>query len=236
GDTVHASAVGHLDNMEYIASRDIRDGKFLGTAVIWNKGTKPVLAEPILFFPPSPNDRVLAVNKITENFQGLDAVYRIPAGIARFDSSVRLLPGEAIALTIQQPGERHFAFADINNQQRPWLAVQADTREVPLGGKFTIKVEILNTTFKAAKGTIRLGGMPDDWTVTPVGEHTSIDVSFGARNIVEFEVTAASLPRKNMAGIYAWLDTGSAFEPGKSAHSIPVTIEVIDPVVSYVLP
>src|SRR5690606_6947696 len=69
GDTVHASAVGHLDNMEYIASRDIRDGKFLGTAVIWNKGTKPVLAEPILFFPPSPNDRVLAVNTLTENFQ-----------------------------------------------------------------------------------------------------------------------------------------------------------------------
>lgn len=230
-------------SFDLIASRDDEGPSQIATAVFHNKTDAELPIRTLLYFPPSGTDRVLAFDRVQENFRGTEKVKLIPAGMEQTELALNLAPGEALALNLYTPGQRHFPFRDMLNQQGPAIGLTAEKSELSLREQARLHVRVLNTTMTPVSGTIRIGGLPADWSLELESGSDKLDgLPFGeiAEMIFRFNVT--SLPPKAQASPYAWLDTGAASAPltkdnvDTVTHSIPATMKVISPLEIRILP
>ncbi|MBX3727895.1 MAG: hypothetical protein KF858_01820 [Candidatus Sumerlaeia bacterium] len=241
GQQAHALRGGKdAAGFDLVASFEDRGGERLATAVFHNKRDTPLRVETALFLPPSGQDRVLVSNRLTEGRYRVDKVWRVPAGREAVRLELAFGPGEALALNLQTPGMRHFAFRDLNNQEYPWIGLTANTTDVTLGESFEVEAEVVNTLLSPVSGTLALGMIPAGWAVEALGEGASVvDLAPGARQTARFRLTAATLAEEGYAGPFAWLDDGRG-EPlerlDRIAASIATTVKIHSPLHLQALP
>ncbi|MDK2972288.1 MAG: hypothetical protein PWP23_2043 [Candidatus Sumerlaeota bacterium] len=230
----------NASSFDAVASFETRAGDFVATTVIHNRSEKATRSDVTLFFPPSDAARVLVAERLTPASHGVDRVWTVAAGQETGRLPMSFAPGEAVALTLQSVGKRHYTFRDINNQEQPWIAAVADKKQVPLNESVTIEAKLVNTLLDPVSGTLRVANLPAGWTQEVVyGEPEVKSLGTGKQHVVRFRLTAKSLGDAGYAGPYVWLDTDSGKSAGEVdaiAHSIPVSLEVLGPLALQVLP
>lgn len=239
GDHAHVLRTGErAADIDVAASHHEQDGSWIATAVLRNRTEGPISSRTMLYFPPSVQDRVLAIERVREDYNGIAEVHRVAAGEHQHRLDLEFAPGEGIGLQLRDSGARHFAFRDLNNQEFPWIGLTTTTRYINLGESFDLRADILNTTFDSVSGRLVLAGIPSDWPVEVVDGSDRVDVlGFGSRRGATFRVTVSSLDVMGEIGPYVYLDQGGeARDLDRIAHSIPVTLDVVQPVVTTVLP
>lgn len=199
------------------------------TAVFHNPTDSRLQAPVELFFEPAPVDRVLAIGGITTEHQGLRAVRRIRAGQRHFSDTLTLAPGEALSYTLQETGDRFYEFADLNNQERPWLEITSDTTVMPYKGSAEMEVRVLNTLFEPLSGTVALDGLPDGWSYELLDEEPTIEgLAFGEEKRLRYRIDAASFVEADRVGVRAVLaaDDRAAANAADAPHSIAHTFDL----------
>jgi hypothetical protein len=228
------------DRFDIAASRLDEGGRTLATAVIHHRGTTAAPVNVTLRIPPAAAPRVLAIDHTAPDHSGPMGVYTVPPDAERLDFSLPMQPGEAFALTLRDLGPRLFPFADINNQETPWIETTADRESLTFEDTTTIRVRVLNTLATPAAGTIMLAGVPAGWRVDPP-RHTPPAVAPGEWGEVTFTVTACNLTESPEVGISAVLlsPAEAADEPARlkgAAQSIPAHFDFVRPVEVLLLP
>lgn len=222
------------------ASHSTEDEQWLGSAVFHNRSAAPLNLRTLLYFPPSEHDRILAFDKVSEDFRGVERVVRVSAGTDRLALSLRLTPGEGLALNLLEPDKRFFAFRDMNSQELPWMDLNPARNSMNFLEKNQLNVRILNTRFEPVSGTIEIHGLPEGWEVNLVSGSAAVDsLGFGETQTCRFEFTATTLVQPNRVAPYAVLTTAPGAQTlnlEQTAHSIPAAIEVHSPIVVQVLP
>ncbi len=186
--------------LDVVATRhDHAGGARLHTAVVHNPTDRPISLATRLYFEPAGKPRVLTIDRVTREHQGVAAAHRIDAGRESRRVELELGPGEAVALTLREDGRRHFGFADLNHQERPWLELASDAERFEVGDELRVTARVLNTTLEPVSGRVAVAGLPDGWTFEPVSPGSDrIDaLAFGQERAVEFTVVAASEPPRD---------------------------------------
>lgn len=212
--------------------------RFLGTAVLHNDSNRLMPVETHLFFPPSGDARVLSIDRVGETSAGIESVHRIDAGATKHRLSLELGPGEAVAVHLLDAGQRHFAFKDLNHQELPWIETRTTAETVEYQDRFTLDTTILNTLLEPVSGTLEVRGLPGGWTARLLEGTDRVEgLPFGERQSATFEVVAGALYLGGRVGPYVALSGGdSGADLDRTAHSIPVTVNVVQPLVAQVLP
>lgn len=216
-----------------VASHHGQDEAWISTAVFHNTSEKNLTVQTRFDFPASDKDRVLAVERVTRGYQGLESVQRVPAGSSATVMPLRFEAGEAKAVRLQSPGKRHFGFRDLNNQEKPWMSLTASAERIGLGETLTLEGKLVNTTFEEIRGEPHIAGLPEGWTIEPLEQPAGEKrAAFGEEVTYRFAVTAATLPKVSHVGLVAyWRDKDGdpLAEPEAFAHAIPVSLEVKQP-------
>ncbi len=239
GEQSYTLLPSQTGDIRLIASTDHRETGTLSTAVFHNTTTQAREQEVLLYFQPAKEDRVLAWNSLREDGYGIRQVERVAAGARRHAATLDLAPGEGLALTMFEPGKRHFAFRDMNNQVHPWIGASGKTEVIEYKGTMPLQAEILNTTFEDVSGVLKVGGLHDGWTaIVAEGNPTVSGLEFGERQSVTFELAANTIVPGGATAPYVYLDTGnvSLEEPDSFAHSVPLRIMQTEPFTLTVLP
>lgn len=198
-----------------------RDGQGLATAVFHNKSTTPIFIQTLLYYAPADKERVLAFNRVARDFKGVERIDRIAPQSARQALDLALAPGEAVALTLQEPGKRFFSFSDMNNQEGPWLDLDADKNSLRLGDRFTLTGRILNTLPAPVSGRLVLHGLPEKWSVESDPAATQVvALAAGESRTVHYRVQASTLLEMDRIAPYV------AFEDFAGASEVPLSIPV----------
>ena len=227
------------NDLRLIASRFEERGRFLGTAVLHNGGSESTTLDIRLRFPAVERERVLACERVAERFCGPERVARIPAGADRHTVSVKLGPGEGLALTLHDAGRRMFPFADLNNQETPWIGLTASKPRLGFGESCDLHVRVLNTTVNTISGRIGLRALPEDWRKEVVsGSDQIAALAFGQEHECTIRIKAMSVVDEGSVSPYAVLarDVAEQVEQQSDAHSIPAFVWVDAPFVARVLP
>ena len=219
---------------DLIASHYSNDDNSISSVVFHNKDEKFLEIKTTLKYPVDKNDRVLSINRVTENFKGIDKVLRVPGGSDSMDLDLTLSPGEGLALNLQESGKRVFEFSDLNNQEKPWLDIISYKKLLDFMEACELDVRILNTNFKPVSGKIEIKGLPSGYEVELVSGKDEVDnLAFGEVQECKFQFTASNIVSGGQIAPYAVLSTLSLDE---TPHSIPVMIEVRNPVSTQTLP
>jgi len=241
GDQVYSVKQGpRQGELDLIASRDQGDGQWLGTAVFHNRTSTSLPVKVYLFFPPQEEERVLAIDRITENFKGVGEVLLIPARADRAELQLDFEPGEGVALNLQQSGRRFFAFRDLNHQEGPWLGITSSRDAIGFQERCDLEVRLLNTNFQPVSGILDIRGLPEGWKIEPLSGDTKVNsLGFGKEHLCRFRFEASTLVRNEQVSPYAVL-LESADRAGEGAkplaHSIATTLDVTSPIQTQVLP
>ncbi len=217
------------------ASRHTIGSSEIASSVFHNRSKTPIEIDTLVMLPPSGAERVLSIESVTESFKGVRRVKRIPVGMEKLDLTVALEPGEAQALNIYTPGDRHYPFSDMNNQETPWMALSVDKSTAGLGDKIVANVRLLNTTTRPLSGGVALRGVPKEWKAEFVsGESRISGLKFGEEVSFQYAITATTIPEEPEVGFHAVLE-GEGIKPGQ-ATSIPVTLKIQPPLSVIALP
>ncbi len=241
GDAAYYTVQGERSgDLDIAASHIAKSGQALATAVLHNKSKKPLSLQTLLNFAPEKADRVLSFSKITPQFKGIEKVMRVPAGTSHLPLKLALAPGEGLALTLVKPGKPFFRWSDLDYQKSPFIEGNLSKKEVGLRDTFQIDARILNTTFEKVSGTLKVVGIPADWTVSVAGGSPDIDaLAFGAEKRCRFAIKANSLIKSERAAPYIALLPKSAktdTAPYLLPHSIPQRVRIPNPVRVQLLP
>ena len=165
---------------------------------------------------------------------------RIPAGAERKQIDLVLSPGEGLALNLQESGERHYAFRDMNCQEQPWVELTAEKSNIGFLETCELEVRVLNTNFGPLSGMIEIAGLPQDWRATLVeGDPVIESLEFGQSRTCRYRFQASSLTESGRVALYAVFVTATGRRGAdltRTAHSIPVSIEVQSPILIQLLP
>jgi len=239
GDLAYTQTTGaRAADLKLAASRDERDATLLN-AVFHNPTDAPMAVDARLYFAPADEDRVLAWDALRPSGYGVERVERVPAKATERTVAIVLGAGESVSLRLHEVGARHFDFRDMNNQVHPWIAATADDAQVGYKDTVRIDAEILNTTFEAASGTLRVGGLPTGWTATLAeGDAAVKNLAFGERHRAAFDIATNALVPGGWTAPFVWLDKGGAdmARPDDFAHSVPVRLIQHAPFSAVVLP
>ncbi len=200
------------EDYDVVASRIVREGRTLATAVFHNKSDANLPINTTLAFEPDKADRVLTFARLAKNSNGIEKALRVPAGTNEMPFSFTLKPGEACALTLQDSGRRFFAFSDLDNQEGPWISLEGDCPPLSLGEVCQLHARILNTNFQPISGRIALAGLPAGWKAEVVSGQPMFDkLRLGQSRDVIFQFKAISVVEgRDSIGPYA------VFEPALS--------------------
>ncbi len=237
-------------DFDLAASWDVNDaGQWIGTAVFHNKTEKPLAIDTLLYFPASKKDRVLTRNRASRGYFGVSSAEKVNAGETSRRIRLMLSPGEGFAFVLQEPGKRFFGFRDLNNQETPWVGLDAQKESVGFDETNTLRVRVVNTTFEPVSGELSVKGLPRGWTAEPAaGSSARIEnLAFGDVHECSFQFRAASVIRGDRMAPYVVLDSPNCkAEPvpvktdqvatAGTIHSIPVSIEVKNPISTQILP
>lgn len=220
-------------DLNLAASFDERDGSLLASAVLHNESDSSLAVETFLQFEPATKDRILATSRLTAQTHGVHKVQLVPAGESTLRYTVDLKGGEAVALTLQESGKRHFAFRDLNNQENPWIYLVAEKRTLDFRETTQLKTRLFNTTTSMVSGELELEGVPKEWTVKVVSGDTKVKkLAFNESVEVIFKITADTLVPAGLIAPYVVLDQKGVDESNldQAAYSIPVTINLDNPI------
>ena len=235
GDKVHTQRQGSRQgDFQLAASRHEQDGSRISTAILHNTSSGPLTVDTLLFFEPEEHDRVLVSNRVSPGFKGVEKAEEIPPGQGKRRLALNMAPGEAVSLNLQKPGQRHFAFRDLNNQEQPWIGLTANRSEAAYGDDIVFRIRLLNTTQGTLNGEIILERLPDQWEPEILTEESSMkvnDLQFGETHEVAIRANVSSLLEEGLAAPFAWLRTKEhqTLVLDEVAHSIATTVEVNDP-------
>jgi hypothetical protein len=214
-------------------------GAFLASAVLRNPTDDTLSIRTHLIFPPSNAARVLTVDHLKEDFQGISNVIPIRAGTTEYYADVTLDAHEAAALVLRTPGERHFAFSDLNNQETPWISLKSNKTELGLHETVLLSVEITNTLNRSLSGSIRFDGIPRGWGEEILSGLLQVEnLDAGATQELFYEVIARNVPEDELVGIVAIFEETGVIGTGPvpAAHSIPATFNFQSPLLFQILP
>lgn len=230
-------ALGEMSDevFQVVASADETGNSAVYTFVAHNKTAARQKLNTTFTFPPSENDRILTINSVSENYKGIKDVALVPALSKSLDLELDFAAREALSVNLANRGRRHFAFADLNNQEEPWIGLETSATDISVGQKATFDVEILNTTTDPVSGLINVMGVPDGWQIR-MSEDDAIlqDLAFGERREFEIELTASNVIADEQVGIYVTLTREG--QEKYSVNSIPETLKFIPPYEITVLP
>lgn len=226
-------------DLDLYASSFHQNGKNLKTAVMHNKSASILNLDALLYFEKSEMDRVLSINRVNKDFKGVEKVLIIAAGTNKASINLNLNPGEGIAIDITEPGERFFEFSDMNNQEKPWISAEADKNSLNFLESFEFKARIINTTLKPLSGNLSIKGLPENWKAEKISGNDKIEsLKFGEISICTYKITASSLIHSAFFSPYIEFTAKENSLPQSTLppHSIPYTIELINPISIQALP
>lgn len=226
-------------SFDLCASHYSKDEKWIGTAVFHNKSNKEITINTTLSYPPSDNDRVLAINRVAENFKGVDKLITIPKNSKEYKLNLKLSSREGASLNLQDAGERIFNFSDINNQETPFINLTSSLQTINFLESCQLHVSIINTTFNNIDGVIKIKGLPENWKCELISGEDKISLtSLNDSKSCVFRLTASGMVNEKYIAPYAVLlpegKNVSDFE--NYPHSIPVSLEFINPLKTQILP
>ncbi len=226
-------------DLDMAASWLERDGQGMGSVILHNRSDRPLKARILLYFSPADRDRVLALDRVAQEFKGVMSVKRITAGAKQEFLFLDLAPGEAAALTLHEDGRRFFAFRDLNNQEHAWTDLESARRDIRHGESCEITARVLNTTFAPLSGAIMLEGLPDGCeAVLSEGSTAISNLPFGSEHRCRFRVTVKKVIPEGAISPYAVVRSGKGDNTpvDNTPHSIPCSIDVENPIRAHVLP
>ncbi|MEQ9461504.1 MAG: hypothetical protein RIG82_11200 [Phycisphaeraceae bacterium] len=190
-NTIRRGDAGILDA---VASRHTNDdGQLMLAAVVYNRTESPVTTPMLLVFEPSDRERLLRIDETTATFQGVRDVLQVPAGDRQIELDRTIAEHSVMALTLLEPGKRHYGFADLNDQEAPAVELMADHDQVRPGETFTLVARVINTTGEPISGTLSLGNLPKGWTAPESSVPTGL-LATGAAKELRVAVTASNKP------------------------------------------
>lgn len=233
GDTVYAFVNDEGESGVLVAaSIDQRAGKTLATAVLHNSAQETQSVNALMMLPELDAPLTVTIERLTGTQPVKQQLFTLPAGSTKLVQSMELQAGESAAVHVMTQGERHFAFADLNNQEAPWVTVTSPADRLMYQGEADVTVIVMNTLPERISGSVRLAGMPEGWRVEPKG-NTQYDLDEGERKGFDFTVYADSYIREPETGIYAVADSGSGVP---DSHSIPHRLFIDQPVEAHAAP
>ncbi len=157
------------DAIKVVATHHRNDHRAdLFAALVWNASDQTQPIELSGQLPESNLDAfVLRVDRLTPNGVEVEVLPTKHLKRLRFE----LPAGQAVALTLLSPGERHFAFSDLNDQEAPAVQLTADALEVTPGGEVRMKAVVTNTLNVAVRGHIEIQDLPAGWGVDALKQH-----------------------------------------------------------------
>ncbi len=241
GEQAYAIRQGERQqDVDLAASFYSREGQWMASAVLHNRTAEPLPVKAHLYFPPVNRDRLLVFNRITEATKGVERVMEIPAGDDAFELAWTMEPGEGLALNLQEPGKRLFAFRDLNNQEQPWVGLSANSERIEFQKQCELNVRILNTTVQPVSGKIELRGLPKGWLLRLAAGSDRLDsLAPGQARECQFTFTASSLTMQAKVSPYAVVLPESAsgeIDLDQTPHSIAVSLPFVSPIEVQPLP
>ena len=212
-------------------------GSLLGNAMLMNNSGEPLSLDLELYFPPRDEGRLLVTEALQEDFQGVVNIQEVAAGAVRMTVPMNMAPGESYSVRLQDRGDRHFHFRDINNQEEPWVGLRASRSTLAFGDVVDLTVTVANTLPEPVSGTIEWNQLPEGWTIEPgeAGAEVS-ELAPGEIVSMPFTLHAGALLAEEIASPYAVLAGVSAENPVGSPYAIPLRLEFESPIHTIVLP
>jgi len=211
-------------------------GQNLSTAVFYNTSTSEAVNFDIqLFAEESTRDSIISMDKLNLEKLQPESMFgkwnKDQKKVAMQNQT--LAPGEVMTLTLRDEGKSHFTFADVNNQETPWLFVSSESENISFRESVSMTAEITNTTFESINGKLNVVGLPDGWTATfDQPEATSIQgLEFGQTHQATFTVSANTIFPDLLVPVMIDLDAGE-----KSTRSLAHTLRFAKPIEKHSTP
>ncbi|WP_428388896.1 GH39 family glycosyl hydrolase [Mucisphaera sp.] len=236
-NTIKRGDAGQLDAMG--STHTSEQGHSNLATVIYNRTEQRVTTPITLVFEPTDHDRWLRIDETTSTFQGVRELIKVPAGEQQLTLNRTIQPQTAAAMTLLTPGDRHYQFADLNDQEAPAVELSATTDQITPDQDFTLTARVVNTTDQPISGKLSLIDLPEGWQATSTtidtgllatGAAASFDITITASNkpqpLSRMTVGATStIPHLNqaIAPVAQFVD-----EAGASKTSLPVDIVYVD--------
>ncbi len=236
GKNVHTQKTGNRQgDFKLTASLDKSPESALMNAVLFNSSDDDLDISTYLYFSPASADRLLQVEVVRSDYQGIEEVIKVPRDSTSHELDIRLGSGESASVVLKNDGKRHFAFRDLNYQENPFLEISSETEEVNYGDRVTVEARMINTTLSDLSGRLELQGIPEQWKAEIVegeAEFSSLGTGQSITASWEFELTTFHLEGK-IAPYVVYIPDGESSE-GRNlddlAHSIPCSIPNVVPV------
>ena len=190
-NTMRRGDAGALDAVGSAHTND--EGRQMLAAVVYNRTEAPVSTPILLVFEPSDRERWLRIDEATARFQGVRDMVSVPAGDHQIRLDRTIAERSAIALTLLEPGKRHYGFADLNDQEAPAVELTAYHDQVRPGETFTLVARVVNTTAEPISGTLSLTHLPEGWATSEASIPTGL-LATGAAKELRIAVTASNKP------------------------------------------
>jgi hypothetical protein len=214
------------------------EGRWIGSAVLHNRNDSPLALRVAMFFPPADKARVLVFERVSRDEKGVEKVVPIPAGLASGETPLTLGPGEAVGLRLQESGRRFYPFGDIMNQEGPWVEAAVSRDKLDLGDTAEVRVRVLNTMLQPIGGQLALEGLPSGWKLEESSKDARVEsLQTGESRECTFRFTASTVNGEGRVAPYAVFSPAAGAKDTQSrCHSIPVSLEFVNPLEAVVLP